>query len=556
VKKIFVFFVLIFTFGFSACTPPQEIKRVNDTPSPQITQSIIQMLTPTAFLPNFDELDSKNGIGVWFPEYLSDIQIKSEENEGLFLTEDKFDADCYVGFGNNEEILGDYTYALTVPFNTVQDDISAENIKNLLLKNSIETDFADRIFLSENTNILLSEFLGELSDIVEVVPEEEIFTNVNNNAGSYGIIRFDYLEPKWKVIRIDNISPIDKNFDEKNYLLNFPIHVNCLDAQDTELVIKNIDKFSTRNEDKISYVLMTGTTALTRATAHQMENFGIHFPGEKIKNWFENSDIRHISSETPFFDNCPYPDPIQKNLVFCSNPKYVELFKSLGVNVIELTGNHLLDKGVQPFENTLLLYQQSGIDYFAGGFSINEAKDPLLIEHNGNKIAFLGCNMAGPANVWATDSKSGVNFCDLSEMKDQIFNLVNEGFLPIFTFQYYESNSMKPAASQVNDFREMVIAGAVIVSGSQSHVPMTMEIYNGDFIHYGLGNLFFDQMDNINNRREFIDRHIFYDGKYIGTELLTAMLENYAQPRPMTEIERKGLLQDAFRDFRIEVEGY
>jgi poly-gamma-glutamate synthesis protein (capsule biosynthesis protein) len=83
-----------------------------------------------------------------------------------------------------------------------------------------------------------------------------------------------------------------------------------------------------------------------------------------------------------------------------------------------------------------------------------------------------------------------------------------------------------------------------------------MEIYNGDFIHYGLGNLFFDQMDNINNRREFIDRHIFYDGKYIGTELLTAMLENYAQPRPMTEIERKGLLQDAFRDFRIEVEGY
>jgi poly-gamma-glutamate synthesis protein (capsule biosynthesis protein) len=232
------------------------------------------------------------------------------------------------------------------------------------------------------------------------------------------------------------------------------------------------------------------------------------------------------------------------------------LFKSLGVNVIELTGNHLLDKGVQPFENTLLLYQQSGIDYFAGGFSINEAKDPLLIEHNGNKIAFLGCNMAGPANVWATDSKSGVNFCDLSEMKDQIFNLVNEGFLPIFTFQYYESNSMKPAASQVNDFREMVIAGAVIVSGSQSHVPMTMEIYNGDFIHYGLGNLFFDQMDNINNRREFIDRHIFYDGKYIGTELLTAMLENYAQPRPMTEIERKGLLQDAFRDFRIEVEGY
>ena len=92
---------------------------------------------------------------------------------------------------------------------------------------------------------------------------------------------------------------------------------------------------------------------------------------------------------------------------------------------------------------------------------------------------------------------------------------------------------------------------AVIVSGSQSHVPMTMEIYQEAFIHYGLGNLFFDQMDSINNRQEFLDRHIFYDGRYIGTELLTAMLENYAQQRPMNNNERKSLLQDAFRYFMI-----
>jgi len=80
---------------------------------------------------------------------------------------------------------------------------------------------------------------------------------------------------------------------------------------------------------------------------------------------------------------------------------------------------------------------------------------------------------------------------------------------------------------------------------------MTMEIYHKAFVHYGLGNLFFDQMDSINNRREFLDRHIFYDGRLIGTELLTAMLENYAQPRQMTTSERVSLLQDAFRYYSI-----
>ena len=67
-------------------------------------------------------------------------------------------------------------------------------------------------------------------------------------------------------------------------------------------------------------------------------------------------------------------------------------------------------------------------------------------------------------------------------------------------------------------------------------------------IHYGLGNLFFDQMDYpvVGTRREFLDRHVFYKGKHISTELMTAMLENYARPRPMTIDERQTFLQDIF----------
>ena len=47
-------------------------------------------------------------------------------------------------------------------------------------------------------------------------------------------------------------------------------------------------------------------------------------------------------------------------------------------------------------------------------------------------------------------------------------------------------------------------------------------------------------------RREFMDRHVFYDGKYLGMELLTSMLEDYARPRPMTEAERSAFLSDYF----------
>jgi hypothetical protein len=78
-----------------------------------------------------------------------------------------------------------------------------------------------------------------------------------------------------------------------------------------------------------------------------------------------------------------------------------------------------------------------------------------------------------------------------------------------------------------------------------------MEFRNDSFIHYGLGNLFFDQMGDQDwmpkgIRREFLDRYVIYEGKLLSIELITAMLEDYARPRLMRESERRAFLQDYF----------
>ena len=65
-------------------------------------------------------------------------------------------------------------------------------------------------------------------------------------------------------------------------------------------------------------------------------------------------------------------------------------------------------------------------------------------------------------------------------------------------------------------------------------------------MHYGLGNLFFDQMKPEISRQEFIDQHVFYNGKYLGLELRTALLEDYSRPRPMTASERQEFLEKIY----------
>jgi poly-gamma-glutamate synthesis protein (capsule biosynthesis protein) len=223
------------------------------------------------------------------------------------------------------------------------------------------------------------------------------------------------------------------------------------------------------------------------------------------------------------------------------------LLEDVGTDIVELTGDHFQDWGEEAMFFTLELYRERGWPYYGGGADLEEGRRAVTLEHNGNRLAFIGCNGKGGGFAQAGPGRPGAVKCDVDWMHAEIARLRQEGYLPIVTFQHFEYYTYKAQPDQVRDFRGMAEAGAVIVSGSQAHQPQGMEFENGALIHYGLGNLFFDQYDvSPATRQAFIDRHIFYDGRYIGTELLTIMFVDYARPRPMTEDERDELLKATF----------
>ena len=133
-------------------------------------------------------------------------------------------------------------------------------------------------------------------------------------------------------------------------------------------------------------------------------------------------------------------------------------------------------------------------------------------------------------------------------MAESVKELRAEGYLPIVTFQHLEYYSYEAHPILQKDFRQMADAGAVIVSGSQAHQPHAFEFKIDSFLHYGLGNLFFDQTNQgVPPRTAFIDRHVFYEGRQISTELLTIYLIDYARSRPMTPEERQEMLSTVFK---------
>jgi poly-gamma-glutamate synthesis protein (capsule biosynthesis protein) len=437
-------------------------------------------------------------------------------------------------------------YALVEPFFTTRDSFSLQRLRQIW---SGEEDSFTLLIQEKDAVLWEKQWKTAPSQNVQTLaapPDPDAYAG--NPAVLY-LVPYDELSPNWKVLQVDGLSPLDRDFDIIAYPLSIRFGFSSKKDIPPDLIHQPGLPASNRDPDYITTLVMTGTTALTRAIGYKMEQHGVSYPAEKIGNWLRDADITHISNEVSFTPNCPPADYDQRSMVFCSRPDYLGLLDDVGADVIELTGNHNLDWGTKPYLYSLEQYPLHDMRVYAGGANVVEARQPLLLEDHGNKIAFLGCNYAGPPNAIAGVNSPGAAFCYTDYFVQAIQRLREQGYLVVMTLQHAEYYHLKLSEKQRADFRQLADAGATIVQGSQAHFPQPMEFYGNSFIHYGLGNLFFDQMDIpvVGTRREFIDRYTIYNGRLISVELLTAMLEDYSQPRPMTISEREAFLEEIFK---------
>lgn len=448
--------------------------------------------------------------------------------------------------------LGTWIYAVAAPFFTLDDGIASADLQSTWHGQPAGPLASRPLLASPDTVRVISTLWGApAAGAVRTVDGAALLAEAESSGG-WAIVPFDELEPGWKVLRLDGISLLEKGLPASGgsrYPLQVPLGLTVnpgeQQAEVLQLVSQGPGTAGNRVEARMTVVAMTGTSCLTRTTAQLMHNRGLAYPASDIREWLASADLTHVSHEAAFTPDCPIP-PIQNTLAFCSHDSYIALLEDIGTDIVELTGNHIADYGHDALRHTLELYEARGWQWFGGGANLAEARRPLLIEHGPNRLAFLGCNAPGPPAAWAGENTPGACPCDYDDLKAQVRELRAQGYLPIVTLQYWESYQYAPTPQQVVDFRALADAGAVVVQGSQAHQPQAMEVYGDSFVHYGLGNLFFDQMQTLGTRQELVDRLVFYDGRLLAVDLRTALLEEYGRPRPMTPQERQALLQAVF----------
>jgi hypothetical protein len=513
---------------------------------------------PAPAAPSGSSAHSGSSPALWISPAVPVLLHRAAQAWSIPIVDDRSSASLRLDMANETQQGSAWIYVLVTPFPTVIDGVTFNELRAGWNGTPVG-QFADTPLLMDDSTLgVFTALWGEpAAGAVRTLPADQLLDAAWAQRPAWAIVPFESLDPRWKVLSVDGQSPVQKDFEPYRYHLmqasfDYPLSARFALICTWPCPLDDLPTLPATNRDpaRLTTLVMTGVTALVRATAFTMNTKGITYPGRDIRDWMLGADITHISNEVPFANDCPPPDPTQtKRLVFCSDPRYIELLTSLGTDVVELTGNHYADYGPEAMLLTLQLYGQNGMAHYGGGANLEDARKPLLLENKGNKLAFIGCNSVDIGRMpTATKTRPGAAPCDYDYMTSQIRALHDQGYLVIVSFQYYETYDPKPFDQQLQDFRMMADAGAVIVQGSQSHNPQTLEFRNGGLIHYGLGNLFFDQMGNAGTptRKEFIDRHVFYDGRYISTQLLTAELEDYARPRPMTAEERSAFLSQYF----------
>ena len=237
----------------------------------------------------------------------------------------------------------------------------------------------------------------------------------------------------------------------------------------------------------------------------------------------------------------------------CADWRMLDTITTIGTDIIELTGNHNNDAGIENNLQTIAKYRQLGIKTVGGGENLSKAREPLDINNSIRLLAYNQSTSSVANGQLATNDHPGANPYSEEQVKLDLQNAKKENKFTIVNIQYFECYAYpnqqvayplcdQPIQNQKDFFRHLIDLGADIVVGTSAHQPQTYELYQNKPIFYGLGNLFFDQFYWPDTRRSLIITHYFDGANYLQTRISPTVYDETFRTRLLTPDEAQPFL--------------
>ena len=278
--------------------------------------------------------------------------------------------------------------------------------------------------------------------------------------------------------------------------------------------------------------------------------------GKELKEVLDSASYRVFNLETPLADQIT---PIKKEGPNLAAPtKCAEGLKRLGVDLVTLANNHIMDQDTTGLKSTIKALSDHGISYVGAGNNSDEASRPFIVSVDNRLYGIYAC--AEHEFSIAEDNRSGANPFDPLETPDHIAQLKEKCEYVIVLYHGGIEQYRYPSPDLQRTCRKLIDKGADLVVCQHSHCVGCMEEYHGGTIVYGQGNFLFDHLNNeywnssilisISDQNKIDYIPIMKKGK--GTRLVfdderRVILESFLQRSK--EIEKKGFIQANYSAF-------
>ena len=214
--------------------------------------------------------------------------------------------------------------------------------------------------------------------------------------------------------------------------------------------------------------------------------------GKSLFQLLVSANIRIFNLETPLADDVT---PIKKNgRNLIASSACINGVKALGIDIVTLANNHIMDQGISGFKSTIDILNKAGIKYVGAGNRLVQAKEAYYFISKGKKFGIYAC--AEHEFSIATENKPGANPFDPMESLDHVHKMKSNCDYAIVLYHGGKEQYRYPSPHLQKVCRKLVEKGADLVICQHSHCVGCKEEYKKATIVYGQGNFLFSQWDN------------------------------------------------------------
>jgi poly-gamma-glutamate synthesis protein (capsule biosynthesis protein) len=284
------------------------------------------------------------------------------------------------------------------------------------------------------------------------------------------------------------------------------------------------------------------------------ELYALYFAG--VQPLLHAADIAIVNLECPFTERGVR---LPKHFNFRARHEMVEVLQWGGVNLVTLANNHIRDFGDEGVLDTLATLDRAGIARFGAGRSMDEARQPCIIERNGLRVGFIGHyfqaapDMIEPREIYANDVRAGAAGCYQDRdairamVQEDAESVVSQSDVAIAYFHWGKEGSYRVRDYQIELAHMCVDAGCKAVLGAHPHRLQGVELYKGAPIFYSLGNFVFGGIKNPKDRLSALARLVLSPEGKVEAELIPIMYTAWPdapfQPVVLAGVEREQALR-------------